>query len=262
MALVACRECSREVSSEAKTCPHCGIGDPAPIGLDENTQLDSSGANENLELKANVLVSDVDTEAKLETPCTEILPVGRSVNCIACGESISANSFKCPKCGEFLPCISPKRLLIQLVVILSTLFIIAGVVYAAMYGDRLGEKNLEHSQADNKEDFMRKLTLTRKEKGIICRAYISTAYGRSINIIKHYKTDNAGLAYVRYYRNDGNKFEYVCEVKPSSIVYSMRDQSVNDWGRWRFDEAATYTLKGKMLTINDPMKGKKEFELP
>lgn len=29
MALVKCRECKKEVSSEAKTCPHCGIESPA-----------------------------------------------------------------------------------------------------------------------------------------------------------------------------------------------------------------------------------------
>lgn len=29
MALVACRECGKEVSTEAKTCPHCGTSKPA-----------------------------------------------------------------------------------------------------------------------------------------------------------------------------------------------------------------------------------------
>jgi len=29
MALKPCRECDKEVSSEAKTCPHCGIDNPA-----------------------------------------------------------------------------------------------------------------------------------------------------------------------------------------------------------------------------------------
>ena len=29
MALVACRECGNEVSTEAKTCPHCGTSKPA-----------------------------------------------------------------------------------------------------------------------------------------------------------------------------------------------------------------------------------------
>lgn len=28
MAMAACRECKKEVSSEAKTCPHCGISTP------------------------------------------------------------------------------------------------------------------------------------------------------------------------------------------------------------------------------------------
>jgi hypothetical protein len=29
MAMVRCRECGREVSSEAAVCPHCGVRDPA-----------------------------------------------------------------------------------------------------------------------------------------------------------------------------------------------------------------------------------------
>jgi hypothetical protein len=29
MSLVSCRECSQQVSDKAKTCPHCGIDDPA-----------------------------------------------------------------------------------------------------------------------------------------------------------------------------------------------------------------------------------------
>jgi hypothetical protein len=30
MVMVKCRECGKEVSDEAKTCPHCGIANPAP----------------------------------------------------------------------------------------------------------------------------------------------------------------------------------------------------------------------------------------
>lgn len=32
MALVSCRECKREVSSDAASCPHCGVADPAGVG--------------------------------------------------------------------------------------------------------------------------------------------------------------------------------------------------------------------------------------
>jgi hypothetical protein len=31
MALAPCRECRREVSTEAATCPHCGVGNPARL---------------------------------------------------------------------------------------------------------------------------------------------------------------------------------------------------------------------------------------
>ena len=29
MALMPCRECSQQVSTEARACPHCGVPDPA-----------------------------------------------------------------------------------------------------------------------------------------------------------------------------------------------------------------------------------------
>ncbi len=32
MAMVRCRECGKEVSSQAAVCPHCGIGEPAGAG--------------------------------------------------------------------------------------------------------------------------------------------------------------------------------------------------------------------------------------
>lgn len=39
MALVSCRECSKEVSGEAKTCPHCGVNAPWQIKQDPTFPL-------------------------------------------------------------------------------------------------------------------------------------------------------------------------------------------------------------------------------
>jgi len=33
MSVTKCRECGKEVSSKAKTCPHCGVGSPAKSGF-------------------------------------------------------------------------------------------------------------------------------------------------------------------------------------------------------------------------------------
>ena len=49
MALVPCRECSREVSNQARTCPHCGIGDPGNSGLRELAPKTSQTAGGSLE---------------------------------------------------------------------------------------------------------------------------------------------------------------------------------------------------------------------
>jgi uncharacterized membrane protein YvbJ len=41
MALIKCTECGKDVSSEAKTCPHCGflIQQPQPLAPDSNKEL-------------------------------------------------------------------------------------------------------------------------------------------------------------------------------------------------------------------------------
>ncbi|MBA3560055.1 MAG: hypothetical protein H0W30_15820 [Gemmatimonadaceae bacterium] len=43
MALKPCRECGREVSAQANTCPHCGVSAPA------NNALAAAGALQSLQ---------------------------------------------------------------------------------------------------------------------------------------------------------------------------------------------------------------------
>lgn len=37
MALIRCKECGKEVSSSAVTCPHCGVPEPGEFGSSEVT---------------------------------------------------------------------------------------------------------------------------------------------------------------------------------------------------------------------------------
>lgn len=37
MALINCKECNKEISSKARSCPHCGA--PIEIQLDANTEI-------------------------------------------------------------------------------------------------------------------------------------------------------------------------------------------------------------------------------
>jgi ABC-type ATPase with predicted acetyltransferase domain len=37
MAMTTCRECKKEISSEAKTCPHCGVSAPGRRGVNIST---------------------------------------------------------------------------------------------------------------------------------------------------------------------------------------------------------------------------------
>ena len=38
MALTSCRECGQQVSTEAATCPHCGVADPAGVAAAKKEQ--------------------------------------------------------------------------------------------------------------------------------------------------------------------------------------------------------------------------------
>src|SRR5689334_11699865 len=44
MALRSCRECGKDVSTEARTCPHCGIPRPAPEHAPPTSQERRTGA--------------------------------------------------------------------------------------------------------------------------------------------------------------------------------------------------------------------------
>lgn len=96
-------------------------------------------------------------------------------------------------------------------------------------------------------------------KGDICRAYIATAYGRDINIIKHIADNNHGQSMVGYTRSDGSKYEYACQYNGNKVTYSMFLADENRWGRMRHNETATFSVNGNKVTINDPMNGAKTF---
>lgn len=53
MALAACRECAAQVSTEAATCPRCGVANPAGI---KTTHDDPLRAHRRKEAEASVLV--------------------------------------------------------------------------------------------------------------------------------------------------------------------------------------------------------------
>ncbi|WP_409450394.1 zinc ribbon domain-containing protein, partial [Cedecea neteri] len=38
IALTKCKECKKEVSSSAKTCPHCGVKNPAITAEQQNSR--------------------------------------------------------------------------------------------------------------------------------------------------------------------------------------------------------------------------------
>lgn len=50
MAMSRCRECGKEVSTEAQSCPHCGAMDPTGVGLKHSAKTPAG----HLDTKATV----------------------------------------------------------------------------------------------------------------------------------------------------------------------------------------------------------------
>ena len=59
MAITTCRECSREVSTEAASCPHCGIPNPAKEGvpLREGSSYAGSAGRDSTNRTAYIVVA-------------------------------------------------------------------------------------------------------------------------------------------------------------------------------------------------------------
>src|SRR5690349_15636065 len=67
MALVSCRECGRQVSTEASTCPHCGV--PGPSSQPREKLVVSPGAPilEHAARRASTSQADLRKESRRKT---------------------------------------------------------------------------------------------------------------------------------------------------------------------------------------------------
>lgn len=94
MALSNCRECGKQVSTEASVCPHCGVPQPT-------------------------------NQAQKATETAK--PKGKTVPCKSCKGEVSITASKCPHCGQSNPGTTLKDMLMGLIALCA---IVAGTVYA------------------------------------------------------------------------------------------------------------------------------------
>ena len=94
MALSNCRECGKQVSTEASACPHCGVPQPT-------------------------------NQAQKATETAK--PKGNTVPCKACKGEVSITASKCPHCGQSNPGTTIKDMLMGLI---ALCVVVAGTVYA------------------------------------------------------------------------------------------------------------------------------------
>ncbi len=102
MALEKCRECEKQISSEAKSCPHCGCPDPI---------YKEPPPEEPTPTKCRICGKNVSRESKHCASCghPQTSTRGSLTQCRKCRRDVSTESPSCPKCNiplpyiEFLP---------------------------------------------------------------------------------------------------------------------------------------------------------------
>ncbi len=95
MALAQCRECGREVSTEATSCPHCGV--PRPTA----TTAQSAGgaqAKEDSPFRKPAPSSSAQ-QSPSEKPQPAESPSQRGPYCGHCGAGIHEHAVACTRCG-------------------------------------------------------------------------------------------------------------------------------------------------------------------
>ncbi|MEQ6889186.1 hypothetical protein ABE957_10925 [Halomonas sp. CS7] len=79
--------------------------------------------------------------------------------------------------------------------------------------------------------------LPEKDKVVLCKKYIGYIFSRPTDIISHDRTDDAGLIYVSYIRqNDNTLWKNVCDVNSRDIVWAGWMKGAGEWGRWREED--------------------------
>lgn len=98
MAIKPCRECTKDVSTEAKTCPHCGVSDPTKAKASPKDTL--IGTAVLIAIVAGLVTmcgdSDAEKQAKAEEAKAKQAECQKDLQCIGDQLVISAG-FLCPK---------------------------------------------------------------------------------------------------------------------------------------------------------------------
>lgn len=92
-------------------------------------------------------------------------------------------------------------------------------------------------------------SLTHQNKINMCKKVIGNSYHKSTSMIHESNTsaqDTSDIVRVEYTRtSDRTLWRYACHITSNIIVYNTWQKDINDWGRWRYDEEVTYTIKRK-----------------
>ena len=92
MALVPCRECGQQVSTEAPACPHCGVPQPVPVAAAGSQSQTPQQQATSFRKPPAASVPRTDHAASSQNP-------RRSPFCRTCGNAVAPTAEICTTCG-------------------------------------------------------------------------------------------------------------------------------------------------------------------
>lgn len=101
-----------------------------------------------------------------------------------------------------------------------------------------------------------RVSLSKAEKGRVCRAAIAAVMGRDPSIIQVTST-SGDIVQTRYTRDDGTVWKNQCRVEDGRVIWAAVDVNGPGTGpgRWRDEDELLFTISGPNIRIQQSMMG-------
>ncbi|MBR3767566.1 MAG: zinc ribbon domain-containing protein [Clostridia bacterium] len=157
MALINCPECKKEISNNAKICPHCGNS----INAETFAEIDILNNEAELNIQQNQsqtesLIKELKTEVKVKNDRldTETIKTQNNIICVKCGYKLSPEFQHCPKCGKKADTLQKNNKKKLISIVLLSAAIIIGLISIFI---SLSEKNSNFSFKEQFDEFDNKI---------------------------------------------------------------------------------------------------------
>lgn len=148
--------------------------------------------------------------------------------------------------------------ILEVAILAAVVIFVGAIAVSSMFGvDQRESEEPANSQdrSTSQNQTFDMAELPEKDKIGLCKHYIGYIFSRPTDIIKHDRTDDAGLIYVSYIRqNDNTLWKSVCDVNSEDIIWAGWLKDTEEWGRWREED--------RSQLIYNPDENAVEFTIP